>query len=208
MRLLPDLSTLWELRDVENFDDPTIRFVGCKFGDDKGDYVSYESTFIASDEWFLGYERWYDKSKYDNDHTIQKYIKYIRDVKVGDVLIMSHKFGSSTHIKAAAIGIVLWYKDLPVMDSAGKEPTDRTYRVFKMAWTNKNINLDVPLEGFWDKGGSASTGYTKSHVLSVLLPKQDSKVVIDGYKSLMKEIDKARHRFLRFNLSNISPRNY
>lgn len=207
MRLLPDLATNWELRDVENFDDPNIRFVGCKFSDEKGNFISYDSTFIADDEWFLGYERWY-QAKYDEDNTIKKYINYIRDIKVGDVLIMSHKFGSSTHIKAVAVGVVLWFKDLPVINEATNEPTEWTYRVFKMAWSNKSINLDVPLEGFWDKGGSASCGYEKSRILGELMPKLKEKSLVDGYKALMKEVDKARHRFLRINLSHINARNY
>jgi hypothetical protein len=201
MRLLPDLAISWELKDVENFDDPNIRFVGCYL-----DSTSYESTFISNDEWFLGYQRWYE-DKYDNEANKQKYIKYIHEIKVGDILIMSHKSGSSTHIKATAVGVVLFFRDLPVLNDKN-EPTHRTYRVFKMAWTNKNLNLDVPLEGFWDKGGSASRGYNKSNILSDLIPKLESKPVVDGYKALMKEVDKARHRFLRLNLSSISPRNY
>lgn len=207
MRLLPDLFTSWESKDIENFDDPTIRLVGCRFEGDNGNYTHYESTFMANDEWFLGYERWF-RPEWSKDNSVVKYINYIHDIKVGDVLIMSHKFGSSTHVKAIAIGIILWFKDLPVIDETSNEPTDRTYRVFKIAWTNRNINLELPNKGFWDKGGSASQGYKKSQILSEKFPAIEEKSVLDSYKALLKEVDKARHRFLRLNLNRIAPRNY
>ena len=204
-RLLSDLTTTWELKDVENFDDPTVRFVGCYWGhEDKQFFEPYYHSFIADGEWFLGYQA--EANPSCSETTYQKYLNYINSINIADVLVLSHQTGSSSHTKAPAAGIVLYWRDLPVLDHGTS--TTKTYRVFKMAWTNKTMNLDLPKKGFGDRSGSISKGYKRSDIIYNKIPEMPEKSVQDAYKALVKEIDKARFRFLRLNLANIIPRNY
>ena len=206
MGKLPNLTTSFEFKDAVNFDDPTIRQVGCYWGNPKsGEYEKAYPMFIADGEWFLGYQA----DPHCKEKKLGQYIGYINEIKVGDVLFMSHKDGSGVTVRA--IGIVLYYKDLPIMEKKSKGEdvyTDKLFRVFKMAWTNSQLALKLPLSGFWDKGGSISCGYSLSELMFNKIPTIKDLAVQSSYKALMKEVDKARHRFLKLNLNNVTPKVY
>lgn len=197
MALLPYLPTSWDLVSVENFDDPTVRCVGCYFG------APWYTTFISDDEWYLGYQAEAEPSV--DGGTMQKYRDRIEEIKVGDVLAMSHRNGSGGGNTIRGIGVVLYYRDLPVMDNG--VPTDKVYRVFKMAWTNKTVNLQLAASGPMDRRGSISKGYRLSELESVIIPSMADRAAADSFRAFIKEVNKTRSRFLRLNL-DIQPRQY
>ncbi len=198
MALLPYLPTTWDLKNVETFEDPTVRCVGCFLGG-----KPWYQTFMADDEWYLGYQTEIDPSV--EEVTMDKYLARIEEIQVGDVLIMSHRNGAGGGTIVRAVGIVLYHRDLPVMDNG--LPTDQTYRVFKVAWTNRNLNLQLSAAGPMDRKGSISKGYPLSELVHDIIPNQTDVGVTNSFLALFKEIKKARMRFLRLSL-NIQPRAY